>query len=582
MGPPPYTRSSTQPYQAPLDQMDQSQENICLVPSPQNTFEVHINRNSLGLGFSISGGVDLSNPWIRIKKIFPLQPACETGQLEEGDVILKVSGVPLSNLSLRQALDILRTSPPSTILLVCRLPDPCVENSRSSPPFTKVRSNIGRSYSYGPFNNVTSWECHRAASSQDARNRTLGDFSSVPPGLSSTGDSMEIEISPATPEKEWSPTQDESRGDEGGMENTMDLLKPIQQALNNNNNRKVSNRVVGEFSIQLTKVNGSLGFSLQSTEDSVLNHIIKGIVREPALSDGRLKPGDKLVSANGVDLSSFSHQELIMFLRQCPETVTLGLYRDASRSQTPLDPESPTASFRGLSPCRKGLRYEAKELVRSLNASRTSLEKAGLGSGSHSSGTLGRRRRPFSPATRPGQSPVLVRRHGQSPAATDRANLSCQVSIEPTVESPLTPHSHNASAPSSLQLTQALNGLDLSDRLHIEEMDSCPSISSPVCQEYGSPSFPTSGHSFKQRNPGYLAPEAVAGDQHHLHISSIPNSPILQSSFSRSLPRNSTSSPFSQDGFPVPRPRDLNLGGDRTKRQGYIFSPSSLDNSTNF
>ena len=38
------------------------------------------------------------------------------------------------------------------------------------------------------------------------------------------------------------------------MENTMDLLKPIQQALNNNNNRKVSNRVVGEFSIQLTKV----------------------------------------------------------------------------------------------------------------------------------------------------------------------------------------------------------------------------------------------------------------------------------------------------------------------------------------
>ena len=27
----------------------------------------------------------------------------------------------------------------------------------------------------------------------------------------SAGDSMEIEISPATPEKEWSPTQDESK-----------------------------------------------------------------------------------------------------------------------------------------------------------------------------------------------------------------------------------------------------------------------------------------------------------------------------------------------------------------------------------
>ena len=52
------------------------------------------------------------------------------------------------------------------------------------------------------------------------------------------------------------------------------------------------------------------------------------------------------------------------------------------------------------SPSRKHLRYEAAELVRSLQSSRTSLEKAGLGSnpGSYSSGTLGRRLgRPYSP-----------------------------------------------------------------------------------------------------------------------------------------------------------------------------------------
>jgi len=41
-----------------------------------------------------------------------------------------------------------------------------------------------------------------------------------------------------------------------------------------------------------------------------------------------------------VDLSSFSHQELITFLRQCPETNSLTLYRDASRSQTPLTPDN--------------------------------------------------------------------------------------------------------------------------------------------------------------------------------------------------------------------------------------------------
>ena len=34
-------------------------------------------------------------------------------------------------------------------------------------------------------------------------------------------------------------------------------------------------------------------------------------MKEPALSDGRLQPGDKLLAANGVELASFSHQEVI-------------------------------------------------------------------------------------------------------------------------------------------------------------------------------------------------------------------------------------------------------------------------------
>ena len=41
--------------------------------------------------------------------------------IQVGDILLKVSGVPLSSLNLRQALDILRTSPPTTCLLVNRL-----------------------------------------------------------------------------------------------------------------------------------------------------------------------------------------------------------------------------------------------------------------------------------------------------------------------------------------------------------------------------------------------------------------------------------------------------------------------------
>ena len=90
-------------------------------------FEVTIKRNSLGLGLSIMGGPDAEFPFsklIRIKKIFPLQPAWEAGKLNPGDIILSAGGVPLSALTLRQAIDVLRSSHSGTItrLVVCRPP----------------------------------------------------------------------------------------------------------------------------------------------------------------------------------------------------------------------------------------------------------------------------------------------------------------------------------------------------------------------------------------------------------------------------------------------------------------------------
>ena len=46
------------------------------LPASSETFEVTIQRNSLGLGLSIMGGPDASPPFkhlIRVKKLFPLQ-----------------------------------------------------------------------------------------------------------------------------------------------------------------------------------------------------------------------------------------------------------------------------------------------------------------------------------------------------------------------------------------------------------------------------------------------------------------------------------------------------------------------------
>jgi hypothetical protein len=52
-----------------------------------------------------------------------------------------------------------------------------------------------------------------------------------------------------------------------------DLLKPVESALKNSSSG--SSQPVGEFRIVLRKVNGSLGFTLQSTDETVLKHTVK-------------------------------------------------------------------------------------------------------------------------------------------------------------------------------------------------------------------------------------------------------------------------------------------------------------------
>lgn len=53
-----------------------------------------------------------------------------------------------------------------------------------------------------------------------------------------------------------------------------------------------------EFDIVLTKHNGSLGFTLRKEDESVLGHYVRALVREPALSDGRIQQGDKIVAVS--------------------------------------------------------------------------------------------------------------------------------------------------------------------------------------------------------------------------------------------------------------------------------------------
>ena len=51
-----------------------------------------------------------------------------------------------------------------------------------------------------------------------------------------------------------------------------------------------------EFEVTLEKLNGSLGFTLRQEDTSILGHYVRALVKDPALSDGRIQPGDRILS----------------------------------------------------------------------------------------------------------------------------------------------------------------------------------------------------------------------------------------------------------------------------------------------
>lgn len=67
-----------------------------------STFTVTLMKGTRGLGLSVTGGVDTEEPWpglIRIKRLFPHQPAWQSGQLAQGDFLLVVNNTSLVGLT---------------------------------------------------------------------------------------------------------------------------------------------------------------------------------------------------------------------------------------------------------------------------------------------------------------------------------------------------------------------------------------------------------------------------------------------------------------------------------------------------
>ncbi|KAK2518754.1 Frmpd2, partial [Columba livia] len=115
-----------------------------------NIFEVKLTKNSGGLGFSVlqMGGdahEHLGGDIVRIKRLFPGQPAEENGEIEVGDIILAVNGKPVQGLLYQDVLHLLRGSPPEVTLLLCRPPKgvlPEIEQSALTPAPSPIKEFV--------------------------------------------------------------------------------------------------------------------------------------------------------------------------------------------------------------------------------------------------------------------------------------------------------------------------------------------------------------------------------------------------------------------------------------------------------
>ncbi|XP_038123111.1 tyrosine-protein phosphatase non-receptor type 13 [Cyprinodon tularosa] len=93
----------------------------------ENVIEVTLTKDADGLGFSFLM-CELDPPTkdfsslVRIKQLFPGQPAEQCGRIQEGDVLLAINGHSLKERTYPKVLKLFKTSPPEVRLTLCRPP----------------------------------------------------------------------------------------------------------------------------------------------------------------------------------------------------------------------------------------------------------------------------------------------------------------------------------------------------------------------------------------------------------------------------------------------------------------------------
>uniref|UniRef100_A0A672HGG0 Tyrosine-protein phosphatase non-receptor type 13 n=1 Tax=Salarias fasciatus TaxID=181472 RepID=A0A672HGG0_SALFA len=357
--------------------------------SADNVFDVCLLKNTSGLGFSFSReesipGEPPGSSMVRVKKLFPGQPAAESGRINVGDVILRVNQTSLKGLSQHvcgrtEVISALRGTGQEVTLLLCRpkhgvLPemDSSLLTPMSSPrkePVTQAESGLNASTVSSP------QQAKKQGLVEDALERLLHKTPARQNSYSdSTDGDEEVEeaFSPATLENSrqtWESSVYQTPGSNPGqgsysssgeLDNTFhsafytpsmslprsDIMPsasapspdplppplplPLNLTLSGNGQDEVELRVSLVKSEQ-----GSLGFTLTKGNDH--SCYIHDIVQDPARGDGRLRPGDRMITVNTTDVSNMGHTEVVTLVRAAPRVVDLVVGRVLEAPKPPIE-----------------------------------------------------------------------------------------------------------------------------------------------------------------------------------------------------------------------------------------------------
>ncbi|XP_073412239.1 disks large homolog 3 isoform X5 [Dendrobates tinctorius] len=329
--------------------------------------EIVLERGNSGLGFSIAGGIDNphvpDDPGIFITKIIPGGAAAMDGRLMVTDCVLRVNDVDVTEVVHSKAVEALKEAGPVVRLLVRR---------RQSPPETIMEVNllkgpkglgfsiaggIGNQHIPGDNSIYITKIIEGGAAQKDGRlqigdrllavnNTNLQDVrhEEAVAALKNTSDMVYLKVAKpgpvhlneiyAPPDYASTFTVDNHISHNstlGGYLSSVESKSPYQPPqVTPSRYSPVPRHMLGEEDftreprkIILHKGSTGLGFNIVGGEDGEGIFVSFILAGGPADLSGELRRGDRILSVNGVNLRSATHEQAAAALKRAGQTVTI-------------------------------------------------------------------------------------------------------------------------------------------------------------------------------------------------------------------------------------------------------------------